>query len=159
MPGLELAHFRVAPYENTLEGARSTSWLANLSAAVRPLVEGANAASPPPGVSGGVPIAAAYLDEARSLRGALEAARVPTFAIRSARLTPRGTARLVVFCRPNGSDARAPPPRNTRAPPGSARFTRAAACVDGEQAARCGNNLLLLQTLPRAARLNMDTCW
>ena len=49
---------------------------------------------------------------------------------RRARLTPRGTARLVVFCRPNGSDARAPPPRNTRAPPGSARqFTRAAASM------------------------------
>ena len=45
MEGLELAHFRVAPDENKVGGQRDTTWLRNLSVALRPLVARYNSES------------------------------------------------------------------------------------------------------------------
>ena len=45
MEGLELAHFRVAPGENKVGGERDTTWLRNLSVALRPLVARYNSES------------------------------------------------------------------------------------------------------------------
>ena len=90
MQGIELAHFRVAPKENTQSLSRYTTWLSNMSKTLRPLVDAANPSKPPryPGRH----VANAYLAEAERLTRATAASRVPAVAIESAKREARDHA-------------------------------------------------------------------
>ena len=87
--GFELAHFRIPPPEVVREGFEEASWLRNLSAAVRPIVEASNRV--PVSSSDDEPLARAFSAELERLSG-IAARAAPSSTIASARREARWQA-------------------------------------------------------------------